>query len=541
MSYEDHKQPQSQRNNELQSAHAIQRAPAPGKRTRTMSMPQAGAARAPVQRKASPGAASAGADSASTARWMNTAMRPDLHPMPVQRKAAPGGAVVQRKSEPSGQGGGSTHIPTREEVHANPAAFGIPEGGNPDDFFNEYVAHTLAYMQPEQLDVNALDPNADDYQSRVATIERHRATMRGWGYDPDSLTFLNDSRSGDNETGLQAVRIDPLDPEGEHGSIVGFRGTEPVAGHQSTLTNPTGFADDVATDLGRDIGGNQYRENQERIHALIAGGTGPMTLTGHSLGGALAQHAAAGSTDLNVSNVVGFQAPGIDSSAANSFNAANADGHIDVRFHEHEKDVVHRAGEQKLDGTHYTWHDTNDPSFLGAHLTNFMYNGVNGDGEQVTNVGAGSSPAVTEHDPITNRQGWEGGRRILGGGLNVVASPFQGAFALGQGLGNAAVNAGQGVLDSGSSLVGGISEGASQMGNGEVLSGLGTMAGGVWDGTTGLLGTGANLVGDVAGAAVSGVTKAGSELVEGVGTVAHGIGNLATWGAQGIGRLFSGD
>jgi hypothetical protein len=290
---------------------------------------------AAVQRKPAQGAGAGASRSSSdftSDPWMDAAHRGSAAFSPVQAKAAPGGQVAVQRQEaaPAAQGGGQPNaaaIPTREEVHANPERYGIPPGGNPDDWFNEYVAHTLAYMNPEQLDPNALDPTAPDYQQRLATIQRHRQTMQGWGYNPDSLTFLNDSRSGDRETGLQAVRLDPTDPDGGLGSIVGFRGTEPLATHQSTLTNPTGALDDVAADLGHDIGGNQYRENQERIHALIAGGVGPMTLTGHSLGGALAQHAAAGSTDLNVANVVGFQAPGIDSTSAQAFNAANPVSH----------------------------------------------------------------------------------------------------------------------------------------------------------------------------------------------------------------------
>ena len=545
---------------------------APGKTTPTsrMSMDRSAA----VQRKPAQGAGAGASRSGwdfTTDPWMDAAHRGSTAFEPVQAKAAPAragaqGAVQMQQEAPAAEQIGQPNappIPTREEVHANPARYGIPPGGNPDDWFNEYVAHTLAYMNPEQLDPNALDPTAPDYQARLATIERHRATMRAWGYNPDSLTFLNDSRSGDRETGLQAVRLDPTDPDSGLGSIVGFRGTEPLATHQSTLTNPTGALDDVAADLGHDIGGNQYRENQARIHALIAGGVGPMTLTGHSLGGALAQHAAAGSTDLNVANVVGFQAPGIDSDSAEAFNAANADGHINVRFHEHEKDVVHRAGEQKLAGTHNTWHDTNDPWFGPAHTSNFMYNGINGDGQQVTNVGAGSTATVTQDDPVTNRLGWEGGRQVLGGGINIVASPFQGAFALGQGLGQGAVNLGTGVWDSGASVVNGVadgasaigtglSDGASQVWNGEVLSGLGTMAtgvgrgignvaGGVWDGATGLVGTGVGAVGDVAGAVWNGVSTTGSNLIGGVGSVANGIGNLAGWGVDAVGRLFRSD
>ena len=566
MSHEEQKRSEPHTVQASQAIRSAEPGVAPGKQARTASLPgRSSGAPAPIQRKARQ---ATGQAAGTTAQWLDTAMRPDLYPPPVQRKAAAGSApVVQRQTEaPASQGGAdptAVHIPTREEVHANPQAYGIPPGGDPNDWFNEYVAHTLAYMGPEQLDVNALDPTADDYQAKVAAIERHRATMRGWGYDPDSLTFVSDSSSGDNETGFQAVRVDPLDPDSGVGSVVGFRGTEPLAGHQGTLTNPLGAFDDVAADMGRDIGGNQYGANQERINELIAGGTGPVTLTGHSLGGALAQHAAAGSTSDNVANVVGFQAPGIDSASAQAFDRANEDGHIGVRFHEHSNDVVHRAGQQKLGGTHNTWTDTNDPGIGGAHGSNFMYSGVGSDGQQVTNVGAGSSATTTAHDPIVNRRGWEGGRGLVGGVSNVAASPFQGAFALGQGLGTAGRNAGQGLLDSGSGLVGGIasggstmgqglSQGASEMWNGEILRGMGTMgsgmgrgvgamAGGVWEGTTGVVRTGAGAVGDVAGAVWDGVSTAGSHLADGVGTTARAVGNLATWGFDAVTGLFTSD
>lgn len=470
--------------------------------------------------------------------------------------------VVQKKESgaPKANAPDSDHIPTRAEVFADPQAYGVPVGGNPADWFNEYVAHTLAYMNPEQLDPNALDPNDPEYQSKLSAIERHRQTMQEWGYNPDSLTFVNDSKNGDTQTGFQAVRLDPSDPKGDVGSIVGFRGTEPFAKHQSTLSNPTGAFDDIAADLAHNIGGTQYAANADRINALIAGGTGDVTLTGHSLGGSLAQHAAAGATSGNVTDVVGFQAPGIDSASAQAFDQAN-NGKTSVRFHEHSNDVVHRAGEQKLGGTHNTYTDTNDPGIGGAHGANFMYNGIGGDGNRVSNLGTGSTVSTTTADPITNRLGWEGGRQALGGVVNTVASPFQGAFALGQGLGNAGVNAGQGLWDSGGSLVGGIadggsafaggvSKGASEIGNGDILTGLGTMAkgtgqgiadvaGGVWNGATGLAKTGVNLVGDVGGAVVDGLGTMGSNLIDGASTAVDGVGNLAKWGWNSVAGLFN--
>lgn len=528
----------------------IQRQVAPGKAAKTNHLPPV----APVQRKPI-------ADDAIVQRQADTwASDPltdaALRGSPVQMQ---GDDQAQAQAQPAPT---DQRMPTREEVYANPQQYGIPEGGNPEDWFNEYVAHTLAYMNPEQLDLNALDPNDPEYAQKRATIMRHRETMEGWGYNPDSLTFISDSQRGDTQTGFQAMRIDPLDPKGPHGSIVGFRGTEPFAANQSNMTNPLGALDDAATDFGRDIGSTQFGANQERIRALIEGGTGPVTLTGHSLGGALAQHAAAHNTDLlgEGSNVVGFQAPGIDGASADQFDQANADGHIGVRFHEHENDIVHRAGQQKLGGTHNTYHDTNDPGVVGAHTGYFMYNGVNGAGEQVAHVGEGSTSTATDHDPVTNRLGWEGGRALVGGLGNIAASPFQGAFALGSGLVDAGANAGTGLYNSGSELVGGIaqggstigsglSDGASQVWNGEILSGLGTMAGGtaqglgqmaggVWEGTKGVVGTAGGLVRDTAGAVVNGVGTLGSELVDGIGTGARAVGDLAQWGWNSVTGLF---
>jgi hypothetical protein len=530
----------------------IQRQVAPGKVAKTNHTPIA-----PVQRKPVNGSGPEVIQRRPADNWAaNPLTDAALRGSPVQMK----GDAPQPAAQPAAPT--DQRMPTREEVYANPQQYGVPEGGNPEDWFNEYVAHTLAYMNPEQLDLNALDPNDPEYAQKRATIMRHRETMEGWGYNPDSLTFLSDSQRGDNETGLQAVRIDPTDPKGEHGSIVGFRGTEPFAGNQSTLTNPLGALDDAATDFGRDIGSTQFDPNQERIRELIQGGTGPITLTGHSLGGALAQHAAANNTDLlgEGSNVVGFQAPGIDSASANQFEAANADDHIGVRFHEHENDIVHRAGQQKLGGTHNTYHDTNDPGVVGAHTGYFMYDGVNGGGDQVAHVGEGSTSQATEHDPVTNRLGWEGGRKLVGGLGNIAASPFQGAFALGSGLVNAGANAGTGLYNSGADLVGGVaqggstvgtglSQGASEVWNGDILSGLGTMAGGtgrglgqmaggVWEGTKGVVGTAAGLVGDTAGAVANGVGTLGSQLADGVGTGARAVGDLAKWGWNSVTGLF---
>lgn len=80
---------------------------APGKRTRTQSMvPSVRAASGPLQRKSALNAEPERLEQAAlTARWMQTAMRPDLHPLPAQRKVKGGASGDGRVAKPAGSGG----------------------------------------------------------------------------------------------------------------------------------------------------------------------------------------------------------------------------------------------------------------------------------------------------------------------------------------------------------------------------------------------------------------------------------------------------
>lgn len=93
MSHGDRKRPPSQgEQSKPPGLAASQPAIASGKQTLTMSLPPRPAgAPPPVQQKPDPAAAAARKDKTEqTARWMDTAMRPDLYPPPVQHKSAPG-------------------------------------------------------------------------------------------------------------------------------------------------------------------------------------------------------------------------------------------------------------------------------------------------------------------------------------------------------------------------------------------------------------------------------------------------------------------
>lgn len=79
---------------------------APGKRTLTQGLPgRRAGARAPAQQKPDPSAVAQRKERAAlTDRWLDTAMRPDLHPPPAQRKGANEGANQASPLPASGSG-----------------------------------------------------------------------------------------------------------------------------------------------------------------------------------------------------------------------------------------------------------------------------------------------------------------------------------------------------------------------------------------------------------------------------------------------------
>lgn len=90
MSYDKREKPSARTVQRRQAAEAPRRPVAPGKRTLTQGLRSRPAgARAPVQQRPDPAAEARRTERAArTARWMDTALRPDLHPPPVQRKRA---------------------------------------------------------------------------------------------------------------------------------------------------------------------------------------------------------------------------------------------------------------------------------------------------------------------------------------------------------------------------------------------------------------------------------------------------------------------
>lgn len=358
---------------------------------------------------------------------------------------------------------------TPEYVAAHRADYGIPAEAPIEDFFYEFIAKRLATQDMSKLDPN--DPSiSEDERQRILADQQ---LLNSWGYQS---TVSADQEVVDPETGLYAVRFDPL--EGEAGkdrkSVLAFRGTEAVTKDQSSWSDPLGIFNDIVADSASAVGANQYEANAEAIRALMEAGTDETVLTGHSLGGYLAQRVAAENAD-HTDSVVTFQAGGIDERHADAFEKANADGHIDVRHHQTSNDIVHRAGEDRLDGTFFD-HVAKDGVF--AHALPLMYD--DRDTTSLAEAGHGKTVTTYDHDPVNSaeRHLLEAGRTGLGGLARVLSSPFVGAWSgldeglgtLGDGLGQLG-SAGENLLEGGWDL-------AKDLG-GKALDGLGTLGSGL--------------------------------------------------------------
>lgn len=384
------------------------------------------------------------------------------------------------------QGSSRTDITklTPDYVEAHREELGIPDEAPIEDFFYEFLAKSLATHQVSKDDPN--DPSLSK-EDRERILARQQL-LESWGYKG---TVGADQEVLDPDTGLYAVRFDPLDgPAGEgKNSVVAFRGTEAVKSNEESLGNPLGMFNDVLADLGPSVGSRQYDANADAIRALMEGGTDKDVLTGHSLGGYLAQRVAAENADLTDS-VVTYQAGGIDSDDADRFEEANADGHIDVRHHQTNWDVVHLAGEQRLDGTFFQ-HNADGPRM--AHALYLMYD--DDDSESLVEA-AGSKDIVTTHDdpvPEWERHTAEGLRTGVGGLGQVLGSPLVGLW-----------NTGEGLAEAGSHAMDGLGKIGDDWGKGDYLGAAGDV-----------LSTGANLVGDTGKALWSGVEGTASTLWNG--------------------------
>jgi hypothetical protein len=454
---------------------------------------------------------------------------------------------------------------SREQVLANPEQYGWKPGmtASPEEYAQQYfheAAAKLSYKDPSIDGDKKGDPNAKDGYTAA-----DKAFLEQWGYKVGPEVRGNGAL-GNTDAGMYAVRFEPIDPKSGTAPVVAFRGSEfneKMVDWRSDITDGT-------------IGQRQYKESQKAIDDLMKVAPGQkLEVTGHSLGGALAQKAAAEHA-ASIGAVSTFQAPGVDAADAAKFNANKADG-VKVNHHYVSSDIVHRAGEQKLDGNFYEHHVPGaGMGDIGAsHTANLLHNtgqvdenGVNKYIDSDKNGFDNKRDSVTHHekDAQGDRHFFEGLRQLLGNGLG---GPIEGVVTgiakagggimtglkdIGAGMKNGFMSAMHGITGGmstawdgakkgGSELVGGF----KQMMSGNILSGLGGMGKGLMSGAGGLLSGAGQAIGGVASGAWegakglgSGLWNAGKGLLGGADDVIGGVGRGLLGGAKGLAHLGTG-
>ncbi len=181
------------------------------------------------------------------------------------------------------------------------------------EVFLEQVAHDMAYS--DQLNT------------------QQKQLLKKFGYQAEP--------SIDGPNGFEMRVFLPSNPEYSH-PIIAFRGTEFTS------------LKDLQTDLApKGVGYSQFQANQRRIEQALQRTSkhGRAWVTGHSLGGALAQLTAA-KYSAQIARVITFQSPGIDAASVQALEQHNAKSKNDVEstHYQVKGDVVSTAGDRLTPG-----------------------------------------------------------------------------------------------------------------------------------------------------------------------------------------------
>ncbi len=202
------------------------------------------------------------------------------------------------------------------------------------DIVYEQLAHDLAYKDGGSISAIGDSARPDLGYEEVGRIDDKETDMQAVAFRPFASDLLL-------QEGLELPEV----------GVVAFRGTEMT--HEK----------DWRTDFGSGgVGYAQFQANESEIRGLM-GSVGRCDVTGHSLGGALAQLAAC--RVGGVREIVTFQAPGIDPA-----DLALLDEDVESTHYRSGGDLVDNAGAAHSEGKVVDV-DTNAKDPASAH-TNFL-------------------------------------------------------------------------------------------------------------------------------------------------------------------------
>jgi hypothetical protein len=183
----------------------------------------------------------------------------------------------------------------------------------------------------------------------VYELMAHKLAYKGIDGIPDEMGNWLENQGYERQwlgtvkgSGLFCGLIMPKE-ESEKKPVLTFKGTD-----KSKTGDVLADVDPIA------VGFTAFKLKQQEIGDLIRQAGEKIVVTGHSLGGALAQHAASAFTG-SISKVITFQAPGISQEQVRQFNnnvnQMEEDERPEVAHHIATHDVVDLAGGKHLGGS----------------------------------------------------------------------------------------------------------------------------------------------------------------------------------------------
>jgi pimeloyl-ACP methyl ester carboxylesterase len=356
-----------------------------------------------------------------------------------------------------------------------------------EDFEYEIIGHRLAYRKDTT--------GAEDWLDRIGYQRQFAGEATGFGF--------------------RVVLLLPKEGSGRT-PILAFKGS-------NKLPDFIVDADPIA------VGFMAFKHNQDKVKALINQAGGRVDVTGHSLGGALAQHCASAFPG-NVRRVVTFQAPGITLIQAKLFENLG-DAKPEVTHHVAMGDVVDMAGGAgHLSGTSFV-HGTRAKGLggIGKGHTGYL---LNTEALREQREGAGITPELLESLGLTGSKMTNATGEVEQGTQNPFWARGAGIEA-GRTIGGMALGVGSiyGLI-AGAGLAGkGIWKGMKAAGKG-IWGGMKAAGKGIWGGMK-AAGRGIAAGGRAVG---RGIAAGGQAAWGGMQTVGRGIGNAAMY----LGSQFAG-